>query len=464
MQQRILASLSILVLLACNTSNLVPIAMAPTPTPTFVRAKFSTSTPTPSPTLAPTIASLEGVTPPPATTPTPEPSPTPTDEPVNEATSEEVSTASDVISLVPGEGNASDVTTVTAETDAEAGAQTGQNTIQLSESPIPTRTPTLTPSPTVPAAASTATPTSTVLPTPPPLSGRIAFPIDDGGGRYDVWVFEVPDGLPFLVAPGARQPNFSSDGQLLVNNERSERGEGIGWFDAGFNWRGIVSDAAENAYPFWSPDATRYAYSNPIALLDPITQDYLPHIFSPCSMEIPRFEESQKCKDLLTYGKVAVGEMPVWTQDDRIAYLRLVNDDGIYMVANASSPWQAQIGEPQLLVNAIGYPSDSGGFQVFFSSPNIDGNWEAYSVNLDGSNLTNLSNGVDWNDGLPTVSPDGNWVAFVSDRDERWGIWAVPRTGGEPIKLLDFNTINTNPSPWGEEDRAWTTERISWGP
>ena len=62
------------------------------------------------------------------------------------------------------------------------------------------------------------------------------------------------------------------------------------------------------------------------------------------------------------------------------------------------------------------------------------------------------------------MSPDGNWVAFVSDRDGKWGIWAVPRLGGEPIKLVDISKINTNPSPWGIGDRDWTLERLSWGP
>ena len=62
------------------------------------------------------------------------------------------------------------------------------------------------------------------------------------------------------------------------------------------------------------------------------------------------------------------------------------------------------------------------------------------------------------------MSPDGNWVAFVSDRDGRWGIWVVPRTGGEPVKVVDISKINTNPNPWGAGDRAWMMERISWGP
>ena len=55
-------------------------------------------------------------------------------------------------------------------------------------------------------------------------------------------------------------------------------------------------------------------------------------------------------------------------------------------------------------------------------------------------------------------------MAFVSDRDGRWGIWVVPRRGGEPQKVVDISKINTNPSPWGDNDRAWMMERISWGP
>ncbi|MBK8048312.1 MAG: PD40 domain-containing protein [Anaerolineales bacterium] len=33
-------------------------------------------------------------------------------------------------------------------------------------------------------------------------------------------------------------------------------------------------------------------------------------------------------------------------------------------------------------------------------------------------------------DALPAVSPDGEWVAFVSNRDGGWKIYAVPASGG----------------------------------
>jgi hypothetical protein len=61
---------------------------------------------------------------------------------------------------------------------------------------------------------------------------------------------------------------------------------------------------------------------------------------------------------------------------------------------------------------------------------------------------------------LPTISPDGQWVAFVSDREGSWAIFVAPIGGGSAQKLFDF----PKPNPWGAGGgRDWTEERISWG-
>jgi hypothetical protein len=303
------------------------------------------------------------------------------------------------------------------------------------------------------------------MPTPAALAGRIAFSVDDGGGHYDVWVVELPAGEPFLVQARARQPNFSKDGRLLVKAQANDLGESIGLLDSNYTWLGIINESPEDAYPFWHPDGTRYTYSNSNLVLDPATHHLAPYIFSACSLQIPKFENNEKCQDIRRWGKIVIGEAPVWTDDDRIVFFTYKGDDGLYFVESASVLREAGgLGPKQLLVLGNGRPTDTAGFQVFFSAGDIEGNWEAYAIDLDGTNLTNLSNAPMSQDGLPTVSPDGHWVAFVSDRDGKWGIWVVPRTGGEPIKVVDMSKINTNPSPWGTGDRAWMTERITWGP
>jgi Tol biopolymer transport system component len=332
--------------------------------------------------------------------------------------------------------------------------------------PVAATGPTAAVTPTaLPPPPPTAIPTATSISTPAPLVGRIAFPVDDGGGHYDVWVVELPDGEPFLVQARARQPSFSKDGRLLVKAQANKLGESIALLDSTYTWLGIINESPDDAYPFWHPDGTRYAYSNANLVLDPATAHLAPYIFTACSLQIPRFEDNIKCQDFRQWGKVVIGEAPVWTDDDRLAYFSYKGDDGIYFVENASVLREAGgLGPQQLLVRGNGRPTDTAGVQVFFSAGDIDGNWEAYAVDLDGSNLINLSNAPLFQDGLPTVSPEGNWVAFVSDRDGKWGIWTVPRTGGEAIKVADLSKINTNPSPWGIGDRAWMTERISWGP
>ena len=55
-------------------------------------------------------------------------------------------------------------------------------------------------------------------------------------------------------------------------------------------------------------------------------------------------------------------------------------------------------------------------------------------------------------DGLPTVSPDGRWVGFVSNRDGAWKIWYVPIDGGAAAPLV---TINGDLGNWIEQGIQW---------
>jgi Tol biopolymer transport system component len=85
------------------------------------------------------------------------------------------------------------------------------------------------------------------------------------------------------------------------------------------------------------------------------------------------------------------------------------------------------------------------------------GNWDVYVTSINGGGGVNITNNAA-DDGLGTLSPDGQWVAFVSNRDGRWGVWAAPAGGGTAQRLpIDI------PS-WVNEYGGWTVERISWGP
>lgn len=56
-----------------------------------------------------------------------------------------------------------------------------------------------------------------------------------------------------------------------------------------------------------------------------------------------------------------------------------------------------------------------------------DGEIDIYFVGTDGSSLTRLPlPDEEW---FPTTSPDGTRIAFLSDRNDRWGIWTVKPDG-----------------------------------
>jgi Tol biopolymer transport system component len=70
-----------------------------------------------------------------------------------------------------------------------------------------------------------------------------------------------------------------------------------------------------------------------------------------------------------------------------------------------------------------------------YYSKQADGSFQIMIRNADGSNPRKLtSQGHNFS---PTFSPDGNWIAFMSDRGGRMDIYIMDRTGGQVQLLTD---------------------------
>jgi Tol biopolymer transport system component len=171
---------------------------------------------------------------------------------------------------------------------------------------------------------------------------------------------------------------------------------------------------------------------------------------------------------VLVSGEPAVeieGAYPVWTASDLIAYQGCNNQNnatscGIYLTsAQTTRDLNNKSGPIQLTQDASDIPADTTDNLIAFTTYR-DGDWEAYVMNLDGSEIRNISNSRASNDGLPTISPDGNWIAFVSDRDDEWAVWVAPVSRGPAQKLF----VLPVDAPWGDDGQTWLNERISWGP
>lgn len=305
-------------------------------------------------------------------------------------------------------------------------------------------------------------------------SGKIAVPVDNGQGLYDVYVYTVRFGYGWETAKiaNARQPSISPDGQRMLVNIEGGAEDNVAEYNFTNSSLKRVSDNPLDSHPFYDFAGNRVVYDNPALIID---SDGNPrgHIAVQCDLNPPHLQPDPRCRDIAALGVLVAsaqvgpieGSHPVWASNDMIIYKGcnswlLSSSCGIYTVGSWATKGLSDGATPaQLTYNTGDIPTDTYGNSVVFMSDR-DGNWEAYIMGLDGSNVRNLSNSSATNDGLPTISPDGNWVAFASDRGGAWAVWVVPIVGGTPQKLFDF----PSPVPWGSHERSWTNERLSWGP
>ena len=55
-------------------------------------------------------------------------------------------------------------------------------------------------------------------------------------------------------------------------------------------------------------------------------------------------------------------------------------------------------------------------------------------------------------DVAPVWSPDGQYIAFLSNRGDEWGIWVVDSSGGTPRRVLKLGTV---PGSWDVYKMDW---------
>ena len=68
-------------------------------------------------------------------------------------------------------------------------------------------------------------------------------------------------------------------------------------------------------------------------------------------------------------------------------------------------------------------------------------------------------------DGLPAWSPNEEYIAFVSDRGGRWGLWAMNADGSNERLIVNLPGSVDGKVQFEPEylNHGWLEEQISWG-
>lgn len=134
-----------------------------------------------------------------------------------------------------------------------------------------------------------------------------------------------------------------------------------------------------------------------------------------------------------------------WTPDGRILYTSVIGKNQIIWVMNADGSSARQL-TPAGSTATVPSVTADGRFVVFESDRS--GGSEIWRVNIDGSGLKQLTSCG--KNSEPNISADGKWIVYKSNCGPS-AVWRISIDGGEPKQLTD----KPGSWPWVSPDSQW---------
>lgn len=240
----------------------------------------------------------------------------------------------------------------------------------------------------------------------------------------------------------ARQPTMHPNGQLVTYHSDQGFKEGV----RGFDLQGTMTlpegsyiqfiyhpEASQYSPPTWSPAGDKMLFGSTV------DADRVARIY---------YALNNNKGDYLY---VAHGREPDWHPFDDLIVYKGADDTG-----NRPGLWlmNSNGGSRERFSDNAGDSRpvwSTNGTHIVFMSNDRSGSWDIFSANYETRAVQQLTTNPA-NDGLPTVSPDGKYVAFLSNRNGIWQIWAVPIDGGTPQLLTPIRGALPN---WLEQAIHW---------
>lgn len=273
---------------------------------------------------------------------------------------------------------------------------------------------------------------------PGPTIGRILYSARDSvDGRTRVFGQPAAGGAAAVVIEDGAQPALRADGlRYVYRNMRSDQG-GLSAIDPATGIFFRITDYSEDNLPSWDPTSGRIVFASNRE------GDRRWRIYAV-------WAEANGEVTTLSYG-----EAPAWNPAVDLIVHRgcdeTGNGCGLWLMDGAGANRRPLTNMPG--DNRPTWSPD--GATVVFMSDGRDGNMEIYRVDLPASgaaaDVTRLTDSSAI-DAAPVVSPDNQWVAFLSNRDGAWKIYAVPIDGGTAQVI---STLKGEPGDWLNQGMSW---------
>ncbi len=341
--------------------------------------------------------------------------------------------------------------------------------------PLPTLSPTpLVSTATAPtvmppdtATATAVAPSSTPSPSPAAtlpaaastssLAGRLVFPLfDSSAGTYQLYSADVDTGANRRHLLEQASQPDVNDAGQLAYRSWNSSSRGLMLASVTGGEPTRLVSYSEAARPSWSPDGTGLLFYS-LQESDRKARIYQTSL--------------QGVFKVVTQDNATVfGEMPVWLTGGRFVDKSCPEGRCGLHIVNVEGGTDPLVQDSTATAPEV---SPDGQWVAFMSQR--DGNWDIYVVDINGENLTRLTHDPA-NDGLPAWSPDGRYLAFLSDRGNEWAAWVVQPNGppdgsngsdgsGERrLFALQGTPDGRVQSAQSYESRGWTDERICWIP